>query len=171
MKKVLLVIAFQGYQPIEYTEPKNILLASGHEVVTASDELGIATTNNNEYNTKVDLKIEDINVDNFVGLFFIGGPGALEHLDNKKTYQLLQKWQTTGKPYGAICISPRILARARVLKNKKATGWNNDGELEKIFTQSEVRYIPESVVIDGNIITADGPMSATKFGEEILKLL
>lgn len=160
MKKVLLIIASEGYQPAEYGEPKRILKEAGFEVVTGSDKLGIAR-----------VLIKDIDVENYDALFFIGGPGALEHLDNEDSYGLLRAWQKSDKPYGAICISPRILAKAGVLKNKKATGWDGDGELAGIFKQCGVEYIREDVVAEGNVITASGPAAAEEFGRRIVELL
>lgn len=160
MKKVLLVIASEGYQPIEYGEPKRILEASGFVVTAGSDKLGVAR-----------ILIKDIDVNSYDALFFIGGPGALEHLDNEESYELLRAWQKTSKPYGAICVSPRILAKAGVLKNKRATGWDGDGELAGIFKQCGVEYVKEDVVVDSNVITANGPAAAEEFGKKIVGLL
>lgn len=171
MKSVLLVIAFEDYQPFEYSEPKRILETAGHKVFTVSDEFGMARSDNEEFSVKVDIKIDDVDIEKYDGLFFIGGPGALVHLDNQNSYKLLKKWQTTGKPYGAICISPRILAKAGVLQNKKATGWDGDNKLADIFLGNNVEYIKEPVVVDGNIVTANGPEAASEFGQAILQVL
>ena len=45
----------------------------------------------------------------------------------------MQQAYKAGKIVGAICYSPRILAKAGILKDKKATGWNDDHELEATF--------------------------------------
>ncbi|MFZ2189283.1 MAG: DJ-1/PfpI family protein [Candidatus Magasanikiibacteriota bacterium] len=171
MPKVLLVIAFSGYQPTEYGEPKRVLSQAGYEVITTSTQIGEAQAAYDGSTTIVNTKIIDINPEDYVGLFFIGGPGALEDLDNEESYKLLRTWQTTGKPYGAICISPRILAKAGVLKNKQATGWDNDNELANIFAINNVEYVKEKVVTDGNVITASGPEVAEEFGQAILKVI
>ena len=76
-----------------------------------------------------------------------------------------------GMPYGAICISPRILANAGLLRGKRATGWNGDGELQEIFSSQNVTYEQSAVVTDGRVITADGPMSAGEFGQAIVDLM
>lgn len=171
MKKILLVVAFEGYQPFEYSEPKRILEDFGYQVFTVSGEFGIARSANDEFSTKVDIKIDDVDVKEYDGLFFIGGPGALKHLDNQISYALLKRWQVTGKPYGAICISPRILTKAGVLQNKKATGWDGDNKLSSIFSTNKVEYVKEPVVVDGNIVTANGPEAAEEFGRAILQVL
>lgn len=170
MKKIILLIASQGYQSHEYGVPKKILEESGFEAVTASNELGVAQASDGS-SVNIDIAVENINVEDYNGLFIVGGPGALECLDNEKVHQLLQNWQESGKPYGAICISPRILAKAGVLRNKKATGWDMDNELSGIFDKYNVEYVRESVVVDGNVVTANGPMAAEEFGEKILEVL
>lgn len=165
-KKILFVIASEGFQPVEYGDAKKVLEAAGHQVITVSDKTGIAVAKDGS-TTIVDLLIKEVELLNYDGLFFIGGPGALEHLDNENSYKLLREWQKTGKPYGAICISPRILAKAGVLKNKKATGWDNDGELAGILSAHGAEYVRESVVVDGNVVTANGPSAAREWGEKI----
>jgi len=179
-KKVLLVIASEGFQIIEYKTPKEILEKAGVQVVTVSDRAGEVVAASGEM-VKVDLMIGDPlltspykgeeNTSGYGGLFFVGGPGALERLDNEASYQLLKTWQETGKPYGAICISPRILAHAGVLQGKKATGWNGDGELAGILSSGGAEFVDQSVVVDGNVITGNGPGAASEFGEAIVALI
>ncbi len=171
MKKILLLIASEGYQPYEYGEPKRILEGAGYKVITTSNKSGVAQAAYDGSSTNVDLTLDEINIESGDALFLIGGPGALGHLDNEKTHKILRDWQKTGKPYGAICISPRILTHAGVLQNKKATGWDGDRELPRIFEEGGVEYIGERVVIDDNVITGSGPEAAEEFGEAIVNLL
>lgn len=168
-KKIILVVAFNGFQPIEYRITKQLLEQAGHTVITACDREGKAVGGDGS-KAAVDILVNDILFEDYNGLFFIGGPGALDHLDNEASYSLLRRWKDTGKPYGAICISPRILAKAGVLEGKRATGWNGDGELEEIFQSNGVTYSAEHVVIDGNVVTADGPPATEDFGEAIIRV-
>ncbi len=169
-KKVILVIASQGYQTSEYGIPKDILEQAGHDVITVSDKSGTAQAADDS-TTKINLTISEVNPTDYDGIFLIGGPGAPEHIDNEDMYKLLKAWKETGKPFGAICISPRILAKAGVLEGKRATGWNLDNGLEEIFTKHKVEYVKQGVVTDDNIVTADGPSSAEEFGKAILQVI
>ncbi len=74
-------------------------------------------------------------------------------------------------PFGAICIATRILAKANALTRKRATGWNGDNELEKLYATYDVIYLPEPVVVTENIITASGPAAVKIFGQEIISLI
>jgi len=170
LKSILLVVAYEGFQQVEYNEPKKILQDQGFTVVTASTKPGAAVAKDGS-TTPVDILIDTVKVTDYVGIYFIGGPGALEYLDNETSYTLLKQAAHHKIPFGAICISPRILAAAGVLKGKKATGWNDDNELQSIFKEHGVIYEKTGVVVDGNIITATGPKTAQDFGKAIAKLL
>lgn len=170
MEKVLLVIASQGFQHIEYRVPKQLLLEAGFIVVTASDALGVAVGKDGSEQV-VDVELSAVDMKNYDALYFIGGPGALEHLDNQESNRIVNEAMILQKPYGAICISPRILARANVLVGRKATGWDGDGELAGIFANNNVEYVREPVVVDGNVITGNGPEAAEEWGKAIVALL
>jgi len=170
-KKILLFIAGEGYQPMEYSHTKEELEAAGFEVITGSNQAGEAISQDGVSGAKVDVTIDDIKIEDYDGLYVIGGPGALGNLDNEKTYDLLKNWQLIGKPYGSICISTRILAKAGVLQGIQATGWNGDGELPAILVENGAEYAETDVITDGNITTASGPPVAHDFGREIVKVL
>lgn len=168
---VLLVIASEGFQQIEYGVTKQVLQDSGFTVVTASDKSGIATAKDGS-TTHVDVTLDHIGINNYAGIFFIGGPGALECLDNNTSYKILQEAFYLHKPIGAICIATRILAKAGVMRDKYATGWNEDGLLNALYAEHNVTYLPEEkVVVESNMITATDPSAAEQFGEKIVELL
>lgn len=169
MKKVLLIVAHYGFQPLEYGIPKKILEDNGVEVVTASDKSGKAISALTQEKIKVDLVLDNIVVENYDGIFLIGGPGALEYLDNEVTHRIIQEAKDNNKLFGAICISPRILAKAGVLSGKKVTGWNKDGQLDEILIMAGAEYIKKPVVVDGKLITGWGPDAASEFGQTILE--
>jgi len=168
--KVLFVIAHKGYQPIEYAEPKKILEDAGFTVITASDQPGDATDKDGG-TTHVDLTLPEVQVQDYDGIFFIGGPGSLDHLDNPQSYKILKEAAEKHMPLGAICLATRVLAHADVLTRKRATGWNGDNKLEEIYEAYNVLYMPEPVVVEENIITAVGATAAKTFGQEIVAVL
>lgn len=170
MKKILFVVAGEGFQNQEYFDSAEVLIDAGFDIVTASDRLGLAISQNG-IQVAVDMVLEKVNPIEFDGIFFIGGPGALEHLDTQESNRIVNEMMILQRPYGAICIAPRILAKAHVLVGKRATGWDGDEQLSKIFAQNNVEYIHEPVVVDGNIVTANGPAAAHAFGEAIVQIL
>lgn len=171
MKKILLIIAHHGWQPREYSVPKRVLTVAGVKVDTASDQSGTAVSSITHEQVKIDVVLENVVTTDYDGIFLIGGPGALEHLDNEKTYQIIRQAVQASKAFGAICISPRILAKAGVLKDKKATGWDNDGQLAAILARAGAEYVYKPVVTDGKLITSWGPDAAEEFGQAILTVI
>jgi protease I len=171
MKPVLLVIAHEDFQPVECITPKKVLLAAGLEVKIASDLSGEAVAAMTREKVMVDVTLDEVNVGDYDGIFFMGGPGALKFLNNEKTYKIIREAAKVCKAWGAICISPRILAAAGVLGGRRVTGWDGDNGLARILSDAGAEYVGGPVVADGSLITADGPAAAEEFGKRIVELL
>ena len=167
-ERVLLIVAFKDFQPVEFSNTKEELTNAGIVVDVASNKSGEAIASDGT-KVKVDMKLIDVCVEKFDGIFIIGGPGALEHLNNDETLRIMRDAKAQGKLFGAICISPRILAEAGLMISHEATGWDGDGKLGEIYKKFDVVYKKQPVVIDGNIITASGPSAAEEFGKTIVK--
>ncbi|HNW43290.1 MAG TPA: DJ-1/PfpI family protein [Elusimicrobiales bacterium] len=167
MKKIAMFIAFQGFRDEEYTEPKRILEAGGHKVVTVSTARGLAR-GKFRATAEVDKTVDEIAPADYDALTLVGGPGALEHLDNPKVHALFRAASAAGKLIGAICISPVVLAHAGLLKGKRAACWpDGAGEVEK----GGGKFTGADLEIDGKLITADGPLPAKKYGAALLEAL
>jgi protease I len=171
-KKIAIIIAFRDFQDKEYFGTKEVLETAGVKTTTVSAKKETAIgVYGGEVNA--DLIVQEMNIQDYDAVVFIGGGGALKYLDNEVCYKIIKETVKAGKVLGAICISPVILAKAGVLKNKKATVWSSplDKGPIKILKENGAEYLDEDVVIDGKIITANGPSSATKFGETIIENL
>lgn len=171
-KKIAIIVAFEDFRDEEYFLPKEILEKAGAEIKTASSQMGTAIgVDGGEI--EIDLLISGINPADFDALVFIGGPGCLEYLDNENSYKIIKETISQNKVLAAICISPIILAKAGVLKRKKATVWSSlmDKSPVRILEENGAIYQADSIVIDGKIITASGPVAAKEFGEAIIQVL
>jgi protease I len=171
IKKVALVIAHDGFHAVEYGVPKKLFQEAGFDVVTVSNKSGIAHAHDGS-KVAVDKTLDTIDPLHYDGLVFIGGPGALENLDNDLSYRVIQKAVMAEKLVAAICSAPRILAKAGALAAKTATGWDKDHKLKEIFDAHAVIYDDESsVVTDGHIVTAEGPSHAEAFAHAIMAVI
>ncbi|KXB08109.1 hypothetical protein AKJ56_01830 [candidate division MSBL1 archaeon SCGC-AAA382N08] len=171
-KKAALVIAFEDFRDQEYFVPREVLEKAGLEVVTVSTSQGTARGADGG-EVEVDLTLSELKVKDYEVVAFVGGPGTLDYLDNERSYEIVREVLSEGKLLGAICIAPVILAKAGVLKGKEVTVWSSSMNKDPIETveQQGANYHDRSVVIDGNLVTADGPESARKFGRAILHAL
>jgi len=171
-KKVAIIMAFKDFRDAEYFVPKEILERAGAKITTVSTQKGKALGADGG-EVEINLTLEELKADDFDGVVFIGGPGALKELDNEKSYSLIRKIVSQNKVLGSICISPVILAKAGALKNKKATVWSSplDKGPIKILKENGANYIPEEVVIDGKIVTGNGPDASEEFGTKLVGVL
>jgi protease I len=171
-KKVTLVISPKNFQDEEYFVVKEELEKEGIKTMTASSKMGQAIGMNGGV-TIVDKKLADIVPESYDGLIFIGGTGTLKYLDNKDSSRIINKALLSQKIIGAICIAPLLLARAGILKGKRATVWAsslNRTAVRGIKEEGGI-YLDQSVVQDGDIITGNGPSAAIEFAQAIISSL
>ena len=171
-KKIVIIVAFKDFRDEEYFVPKEILEGAGAEVKTASNQMGVAIGADGG-EVSINLLISEINTMDFDGVVFIGGSGCLENLDNEDSYRVVKDTVSQDKVLASICISPTILAKAGVLLGKRATVWSSplDKGAVKILEENGAIYQDEAVVVDGKIITGNGPGAAEQFGKAILEVL
>lgn len=166
-KKVLMIIAPEGFRDEELLEPKKILENAKIDVTIASKNtktaVGMLGTK-----VKVDIDIKEVDVTDYDAVIFVGGVGSSIYFNDSIAHKIAKKAYEKGKIIGAICIAPSTLANSGILKGKKVTSWPSEKEnLEK----NGAIYTGKGVEKDENIITASGPQSAKDFGNEILKAL
>ncbi len=73
-----------------------------------------------------------------------------------------------GKVVAGICSACVTLAKAGILKGKRATVYPGDAQT---FTPFVGEYTASDVEQDGLLITANGPGAAEKFGTAVLELI
>lgn len=164
-----MIIAPTNFRDEEYFVPKQVFENAGLEVVTASKNTQTAQGKLGK-KARVDVDYSTQNTSDYDALVFVGGGGALVYENDPIVNNLIKEAATENKIIAAICIAPRILVASGILNNKKATAWNGDREQEKLINQVG-QFINEPVVVDQNIITANGPESAKEFGLVIVNKL
>jgi len=171
-KTAILVVAFNGFQDEEYKTTRRVLEGAGLKILVASSSLGEATGKNGLL-VDVDLLLDDVKIDDTDALVFIGGPGTEEYFENRTVHFLVKETVKKNKILAAICIAPEILVKAGVLDGRKATIWSSfvDRSTIDALKRGGAIYIDQDVVIDGQIVTANGPAAAEKFGQAIVDLL
>lgn len=174
MPKVLFLIAKKNFRDEEYLKPREIFKNSGIEVVTCSSIEGECSGMLGA-KAVAELSVEKAlqKTGEFDALVIAGGSGAAEFLENEDVMKLVRNFFESNKPVAAICISPSILAKAGILKGKKATVWSSafDKSFIKYLEEGGAKYQKKKVVVDGKIVTASGPDAAEEFGKKIVELL
>lgn len=171
--KVAMIIAFQGFQHLEYGTPRAALEKAGYTIDVVSSKLGTAT-GTGDVKAKVNMTLEQLlpKVGEYAAIVYIGGPGSPEFHDNATAHAIAQEAVKQNKVLAAICLAPFTLAKAGVLKGIKATAWTDDDEFApSVLEGLGVIYSPGPVVVSGRIITANGPAAAQAFATALLKVL
>ena len=167
MKKIVMVVAAGDFRDEEYFEPKAVFEKNGFSVTTASTVLDVVSGVKGGA-VKPGLLLKDVKSSDFDAIVFVGGAGAQQYWDDLTAHTLAKDFLKNGKVTAAICIGPVILARAGVLRNRKATVFESESaQLAEYGSQ----YTGRDVEADGLIITAAGPFAAKEFGEKIAAAL
>lgn len=165
--QICMIIAQDGFRDEELFVPKEIFQVNGIKVVIASSSINTCKGMLGGM-VEPDIKLADINVDDYSAILFVGGIGAKQYWNDPLAHRIIQSAYKKGKIIGAICIAPVILANAGILKDKKATVWPS--EKGRLIKQGAI-YTGAGVEQDGNIITADSPGSAEGFGLRVLEAI
>lgn len=166
-KNILMIIAGDKFRDEELFEPHEILTDAGADITIASSKVGTITGMLGG-KAQATLDITQANPADYHAVIFVGGSGSSEYFDNSTVHKIATDATAAGKVVGAICIAPSTLANAGLLKGKKATCYASQ---KSNLLDKQANYTGKGVEIDGNIITADGPASATAFGKAILTAL
>jgi len=166
-KKVLMIIAPVNFRDEEYQEPKRILEHNGAKVITTSKGVGEAKGVLGLV-VKVEARLEDVKVEDYDGFIFVGGPGSALYFNDEQILTLVKRAAEKNKIIGGICFGSVILANAGILVGKKATVFPSKAEDLKL---KGADYLDQPVVIDGKIVTAQGPQAAQEFGRRLVEVL
>ncbi len=166
-KKVLMVIAPKDFRDEELFKPRKLIEAAGYRVVLASTSTQQATGMLGG-KAKPDITIGQADVGQYAAVVFIGGAGTTALLHHKGAHELARAADRAGKLVAAICMAPEILANAGLLKGKKATSWRGG---HRNLKAKGADVSPRPVVVDGRIITGNGPSAAAAFGQAIVAYL
>ncbi len=167
MKKVLMVIAPENFRDEEYEHPKEVLQSRGATVVTASTLIGTCTGKLGAKAEATALVAEADALD-YDAVVFVGGAGSKVYFDDPFAHALARATRGEDRVLAAICIAPSILANAGLLNGWPTTAF--ESERENLEAHGAT-WTGDPVTVEGHTITANGPESATAFGETIAESL
>jgi len=164
---VLLVIAQEDFQDVEFNTVRHALKSAGYTVSVAAEErvpaVGVSGTR-----VVPDFSLSEAHAKGHAAVIFIGGPGTPSLFDSGEAHRLAREAAQGEGLLAAICLAPAILARAGVLKGKQATAYPTAAEDLEV---GGAHYTGAAVEVDGNIVTAQGPEASEQFAGIILERL
>lgn len=200
-----------GFYAPEAAHPWAVLRAAGYAVDFASPQGGKAPMEGGEGDDPVlrafladpevtaklgaTLKPEDVNVDDYAAIFFVGGHGTMwDFPDNARLASIAAAIHESGGVVGAVCHGPSALVNLKLsdgrylVEGKRVAAFTDDEEravgldgvvpflLASTLAQRGALHVPapnwqSNVVTDGRLVTGQNPASAGGVGEAMARLL
>lgn len=170
MAKKVLILATDGFEQSELTDPKQALEDAGIETTVASPQSGeIKGWDQTDWgkSVKVDKTLDQVSADDYDGLLLPGGQINPDKLRlEEKAIALVKAFATSGKPIAAICHGPWLLVEADVVKGRKVTSWPS---IRTDLRNAGAEVVDEQVVVDGNLITSRKPDDIPAFAKALIE--
>ena len=159
MKKNYVFLA-DGFEEVEALTSVDVMRRAGMDVVTVSINEGLEVTGAHGVTVVADEPFNPDMIEDAEWLICPGGmPGASNLAECETLCEILQEQNSKGEKIAAICASPSvILGPLGLLDGRDAVCYPGmeDGMIG-------ANVLDQRVAVDGNIVTGNGPASATKF--------
>lgn len=170
--KKVAILATEGFEQVELTEPKKALEQAGATTEVISLKPGeIKGWKFTEWgdSVKVDRTVDEADVEDYDLLVLPGGvqnPDKLRMNDDAVAF--VGDFLDSGKPVGAICHAPWTLIEADVVEGRKMTSWPS---LQTDLENAGAEWVDEEAVVDGNLITSRKPDDIPAFNKKLIEAL
>lgn len=170
--KKIAIIATDGFEQVELTEPKKYLESEGattHVISLKSGSIKGWDGPNENWGDKVsvDKVITDVKPADYDALILPGGqmnPDVLR--TDKNAVAFVREFAGSGKVVAAICHGPWTLIEADVVRGKKMTSWPS---LHTDLKNAGAHWEDSEVVVDKGLITSRKPEDIPAFNKKIME--
>jgi protease I len=157
-------MATNRFEESELFGPREILLGKGARVTLAALDLKpiMATVHDEPGRTIApDVAISEAKAGDYDALLLPGGVGNPDRLRmDEAAVALIKTFDQAGKPIGAICHAPWLLAEADLLRGKRATSWPS---IRTDIRNAGAEVVDEAAVTDGHLVTSRKPDDVPDF--------
>lgn len=165
------ILALDGFEQAELTEPRKALRQAGADVRIVSAKPGqIQGFNHDKPADKVDvdLTLDQADPARFDAVLLPGGVMNADTLRvDPHAQRFVQAMQAAGKPFGIICHAPWLLVSAGLARGRKLTSWPT---LQDDLRNAGAEWTDQAVVRDGNWVSSRKPDDIPQFNAAILAL-
>lgn len=167
MAHIVMIVPSEQFRDEELFETRTELERAGHSTVIASATTRPCSGMLGGWVVPT-LTLAQVDPEAFDAVIFVGGLGVRQYYHDPQAHRIAREMHGRGKVVAAICLAPVVLANAGLLTGKHATVSASEA---KTLQRLGARYQATGVVVDGALVTGDGPTSARRFGREIAALL
>ena len=168
--KTVAILATDGFEQVELTEPKKAVEQAGATTRLLSIKDGEIQGMHHDKkgdNLKVDGLVADANVDDFDALILPGGvanPDALRM--DEAAVGFVRDFFRSGKPIGVICHGPWVMIEADVVRGRRMTSWPS---VRTDLRNAGAEVVDEEVVTDKGIVSSRKPDDLPAFCKKIVE--
>ena len=170
--KKIAILATDGFEQVELTEPRKALSNVGATTVVIAPKNGeIKGWNRKDWGqaVKVDLLLSEANPHDYDALLLPGGVMNPDHLRmDPAAVNFVRQFVSTGRPIAAICHGPWTLIEADALRGKTVTSWPS---LKTDIKNAGAIWVDQAVVTDGQFIFSRKPDDIPAFNKAIIEAL
>lgn len=123
------------------------------------------------HNFALTKTFEEVEFDDYEGLFITGGRSPEYIRLNNKVLTLVKMFVKSGKPVAAICHAVQVLTAADVLHGRKVTCYPACSPDVALAGGTYVEVAPDQSVVDGNLITSPAWPGNTAILRDFVKAL
>ena len=156
--KRIAILATDGVEQVELTEPRAALEAAGAEVDLLSIRSGeIQGMNHIDKGDRfpVDELVADADVSDYDGLLLPGGVVNPDELrTDESAVRFVKQFFESEKPVAAICHGPWTLVEADVVRGRTLTSWPS---LKTDIENAGGRWVDSEVQVDRGLVTSRKP--------------
>lgn len=168
--KRVAILATEGVEQVELTEPKKALEQAGAKTDVISPKEGkFRAWNLKEWgeDVKVDVNLKSADPNNYDALLLPGGVMNPDHLRQEpQAVQFVKSFFEAHKPVAAICHGPWLLVEAGVVRGRKLTSWPS---LKTDIQNAGGEWTDQQVVTDQGLVTSRKPDDIPAFNKKIIE--
>jgi protease I len=170
--KKIAILATDGFEQVELTEPRKALEEAGAATVLIAPKPGeIRGWKTKQWgdSVKVDKTLENANPNDYDALVLPGGVMNPDHLRmDPSAVNFVRQFVSGGKPIAAICHGPWMLLEAGAVSGKTITSWPS---LKTDLKNAGANWVDQEVATDGAFITSRKPDDIPAFSRAIIDLV
>lgn len=171
-KRIAFVVANEGVEQVELTEPWDAVVAAGAEAQLIAPNAGTVQAFN--HLDKADTFDVDATTAAATAADFdaVVLPGGVANPDQLRTdaaaVRFVKAVADAGGPVAAICHGPWTLIEAGMTEGRRMTSWPS---LQTDLRNAGATWVDEEVVVDGTLITSRKPDDLDAFCNELIAAL
>lgn len=171
-KRRVAIVATEGFEYSELTEPRRALREAGHTVEVIAPKKGrLRGWQKGDWADAVDVDatLTDANAGDYDALVLPGGTLNADHLrTDRDALAFVKRFTSARKPIAAICHGAWTLIEVDYVRSKKMT---SVAAIKTDLINAGAHWIDGEAVVDGNFVTSRTPEDLPAFNEKLLEVL